>query len=75
MQSLSSDNSNQQRRLDTLEPLITEKFSLLEESIDLFEEKSLDKPTQTAIVGRRHQQLNLLIGMLIFSFEFFYFDP
>ncbi|MFN6560173.1 MAG: PAS domain S-box protein [Nostoc sp. ChiSLP01] len=49
---LSSDNSNQERRLDTLEPLIAEKFSLLEESIDLFEQKNLDKPTQIAIVGR-----------------------
>ncbi|WP_445634337.1 histidine kinase [Nostoc sp. DSM 114161] len=49
---LSSDNSNQERRLDTLEPLIAEKFSLLEESIDLFEQKNLHKPTQIAIVGR-----------------------
>ncbi|MFN6496178.1 MAG: ATP-binding protein [Nostoc sp. DedQUE01] len=52
MRRLSSDNSNQQRRLDTLEPLIAQKFSLLEQSINLFEQKSLDKPTQIAIVIR-----------------------
>jgi len=32
---LSSDNPSQQRRLDTLESLIAQKFSLLEQSIDL----------------------------------------
>ncbi|MDZ8238893.1 MAG: PAS domain S-box protein [Nostoc sp. ChiQUE01a] len=52
MRRLSNDNSNQQRRLDTLEPLIAQKFSLLEQSINLFEQKSLDKLTQIAIVVR-----------------------
>ncbi|PHJ66530.1 histidine kinase [Nostoc linckia z18] len=52
MRRLSSDNPNQQKRLDTLEPLVAEKFSLLEQSIDLFKEKSLDKATQRSIVDR-----------------------
>ncbi|MFN6518817.1 MAG: ATP-binding protein [Nostoc sp. CreGUA01] len=52
MRQLSSDNSSQQRRLDTLEALIAQKFSLLEQSINLFERKSLDKAIQTAIVSR-----------------------
>ncbi|MBD2680784.1 MULTISPECIES: PAS domain S-box protein [Nostoc] len=52
IRALNSDNFNQQNRLDTLEPLIAKKFSLLEQSIDLFEQKSLDKATQTAIVSR-----------------------
>ncbi len=46
---LSSDNPDQQRRLDTFEPLIAQKFALLEQSIKLFSQKSLDKPTQMAI--------------------------
>ncbi|MBD2616540.1 CHASE3 domain-containing protein [Nostoc punctiforme FACHB-252] len=52
MRRLSSNNPNQQNRLDTLEPLVAEKFSLLEQSIDLFKEKSLDKATQRSIVDR-----------------------
>ncbi len=52
MRRLSSNNPNQQKRLDTLEPLVAEKFSLLEQSIDLFKEKSLDKATQRSIVDR-----------------------
>ncbi|BAY77558.1 multi-sensor signal transduction histidine kinase [Nostoc linckia NIES-25] len=52
IRSLNSDNFNQQKQLDTLEALIAKKFSLLDRSIDLFEKKSLYKPTQTAIVSR-----------------------
>ena len=49
---LSSDNPSQQGRLDTLEPLIAQKFSLLEQSIDLVGQESLDKSTQIAIADR-----------------------
>ncbi|WP_193197505.1 CHASE3 domain-containing protein [Nostoc sp. MG11] len=49
MRQLTSDNPDQQRLLDTFEPLIAQKFALLEQSIELFSQKSLDKPTQMAI--------------------------
>ncbi|MEH1922568.1 sensor histidine kinase [Nostoc sp.] len=49
---LSSDNPSQQRRLDTLESLIAQKFSLLEQSIDLVGQVSLDQSTQIAIADR-----------------------
>jgi PAS domain S-box-containing protein len=52
MRQLSIDNSSQQRRLDALEPLIAQKFSLLEQSIDLVGQASLDKSTQIAIADR-----------------------
>lgn len=42
---LSSDNPSQQKRLDPLEPL-------LQQSIDLVGQKSLDKSTQIAIADR-----------------------
>ncbi|WP_442947740.1 CHASE3 domain-containing protein [Nostoc sp.] len=49
---LSSDNPSQQERLDPLEPLIAQKFSLLQQSIDLVGQKSLHKSTQIAIADR-----------------------
>ncbi|MBD6617796.1 PAS domain S-box protein [Komarekiella sp. 'clone 1'] len=49
---LSSDNPDQQSRLDTFEPLIAQKFALLEQSIKLLSQKSLDKLTQMAIIDR-----------------------
>ncbi len=49
---LIGDNSSQQGRLDRLEPLIAQKFSQLEQSIDLVGQKGLDKSTQIAIADR-----------------------
>ncbi|MEH1967448.1 PAS domain S-box protein [Nostoc sp.] len=49
---LSSDNPSQQGRLNILEPLIAQKFSLLEQSIDLVGQQSLDQSTQMAIANR-----------------------
>ncbi|MHC0065434.1 sensor histidine kinase [Nostoc sp. UIC 10890] len=49
---LSSDNPSQQGRLDKLKPLIAQKFSLLEQSIDLVGQERLDQSTQIAIADR-----------------------
>ncbi len=49
---LTSDNPNQQGRLDIIEPLITQKFSQVEQSIDLVGQESLEKSTQIAIADR-----------------------
>ncbi|MGJ5633087.1 PAS domain S-box protein [Nostoc sp. CALU 1950] len=49
---LSSDNPSQQGRLDKLKPLIAQKFSLLEQSIDLIGQERLDQSTQIAIADR-----------------------
>lgn len=49
---LTKDNPQQLRRLNRLEPLIAQKIALLEQSIKLFNQKSLDRANQLAIAGR-----------------------
>jgi PAS domain S-box-containing protein len=56
---LTSDNPNQQRRLDTLEPLIAHKFSLLKQSIDLEGRESLEQSTQIAIADRNIRNIKI----------------
>ncbi len=49
LRQLSSDNTEQQKRLDTLEPLIAQKFALLEQSINLLRQTNLGQASQMAI--------------------------
>ncbi|MBD2447753.1 PAS domain S-box protein [Nostoc sp. FACHB-152] len=45
IRNLTIDNLYQQKQIDKLEPLMAQKFNLLQESIQIFEQQSLDKVT------------------------------
>ncbi|MBH8556067.1 PAS domain S-box protein [Nostocaceae cyanobacterium CENA357] len=49
LRQLTRDNTDQQKRLDTLEPLIAQKFALLEQSMNFLEQRNLDQASQMAI--------------------------
>ncbi|WGV23318.1 PAS domain S-box protein [Halotia branconii] len=46
---LISNNTGQIKRLDTIEPLIVQRFTLLEQSINLLAQRNLDQTSQMAI--------------------------
>ncbi len=52
LRELTKDNLKQQRRLDTLAPLVAQRFALIEQTIELFRQNKLDQSTQTAITLR-----------------------
>ncbi|QSJ20417.1 CHASE3 domain-containing protein [Nostoc sp. UHCC 0702] len=52
LRQLTKDNPNQQSRLDALEPLIALRFTLVEQTINLFKQNKLDKSTQAAVTVR-----------------------
>ncbi|BAY11319.1 CHASE3 domain-containing protein [Calothrix sp. NIES-2098] len=54
LRQLTRDNPNQQRRLDTLKPLIDRRFNLLEELIDLLKQNSSDRTKLIVITEQNH---------------------
>ncbi|MFN6568045.1 sensor histidine kinase [Dendronalium sp. ChiSLP03b] len=52
LRQLTRDNSNQQHKLDALELLIAQRFTLVEQTISLFRQNKLDKSTQIAFTVR-----------------------
>lgn len=54
LRQLTRDNPNQQRRLDTLKPLIDRRFKLLEELINLLKQNSSDRSKQIVITEQNH---------------------
>lgn len=49
---LTSDNPDQQRRLNALEPLITQKLAVLNDSIQLWKDKPLDAAAQMSLTDK-----------------------
>jgi len=49
LRNLTADNANQQRRLDSLEPLVSEKLGVLKETITLRKEKGLQAALQVVL--------------------------
>ncbi len=52
LRQLTQDNSNQQRRLDSLEPLIAKRFSLIRQTIESRRNQGLDAALQTVLTGQ-----------------------
>jgi PAS domain S-box-containing protein len=49
LRQLTRDNPKQQNQLSKLEPLIAQRFALVEQTIKLYKQNNLDKKTQTAV--------------------------
>ncbi|WP_017319161.1 sensor histidine kinase [Mastigocladopsis repens] len=60
---LTQDNANQQRRLDTLEPLSAKRFVSLDRSLSLYNQNKLDLATQIAITDQGREIRTQLLAI------------
>jgi methyl-accepting chemotaxis protein len=58
MRSLSNDNPRQQRRLDLLEPLMTQRISTLKEGIELYRSKGMEAARQWVMTGKGKKEMD-----------------
>ncbi|MCC5616995.1 response regulator [Nostoc sp. CHAB 5836] len=68
VQRLTSDNSNQQQRLDVLQPLITRKLAELQETVDLRQNQGFDA-AQKLVATDRGKELMAEIRQVILAME------